>query len=69
MGWVDVYIFMSAAFYLGSIVLGNILVHSLGLVTVLGVTFPAGAVAIGITFSARDFMQERYGNMAVGCGC
>lgn len=56
---------MSAAFYLGSIVLGNILVHSLGLVTVMGLTFPAGAVAIGLTFSARDFMQERYGKY--GC--
>ncbi|MEE4253492.1 MAG: VUT family protein [Desulfuromusa sp.] len=56
---------MSAAFYLGSIILGNIMVHSLGLVTVLGLTFPAGAVAIGMTFSARDFVQERYGK--VGC--
>ncbi len=56
---------MSAAFYLGSIILGNILVNSLGLVTVLGLTFPAGAVAIGLTFSARDFMQKRYGK--VGC--
>jgi uncharacterized PurR-regulated membrane protein YhhQ (DUF165 family) len=56
---------MSAAFYLGSIILGNILVNSLGLVTVLGLTFPAGAVAIGLTFSARDFMQERYGKF--GC--
>jgi uncharacterized PurR-regulated membrane protein YhhQ (DUF165 family) len=56
---------MSAVFYLGSIVLGNILVHSLGIVTVLGLTFPAGAVAIGLTFSARDFMQEGYGKF--GC--
>lgn len=56
---------MSAAFYLGSIILGNILVHSLGLVTVFGLTFPAGAVAIGLTFSARDFVQERYGKY--GC--
>ena len=56
---------MSAALYLGSIVLGNILVHSLGLVTVWGLTFPAGAAAIGLTFSARDFVQERYGK--IGC--
>ncbi len=56
---------MSAAFYLVSIILGNILVNSLGLVTVLGLTFPAGAVAIGLTFSARDFMQDRYGKF--GC--
>lgn len=56
---------MSAVFYLGSIILGNIMVHSLGLVTVLGLTFPAGAVAIGLTFSARDLVQERYGKL--GC--
>lgn len=56
---------MSAAFYLGSIVLANILVHTLGLVTVFGLTFPAGAIAIGLTFSTRDFVQERYGKY--GC--
>jgi queuosine precursor transporter len=56
---------MSAAFYLGSIVLANILVHSFGIVKVLGLTFPAGAVAIGLTFSARDFVQEHYGKF--GC--
>lgn len=56
---------MSAVFYLGSIVLANILVHTLGLITVLGLTFPAGAVAIGLTFSTRDFVQERYGKY--GC--
>lgn len=56
---------MSAVFYLGSIVLANILVHTLGIVTVLGLTFPAGAVAIGLTFSTRDFVQERYGKY--GC--
>ena len=56
---------MSAVFYLGSIVLGNILVHSLGLLTIWGLTFPAGAVAIGLTFSARDFVQQRYGQF--GC--
>jgi uncharacterized PurR-regulated membrane protein YhhQ (DUF165 family) len=56
---------MSAAFYLGSIILANLLVNSLGLVTFLGLTFPAGAVAIGLTFSARDFVQQRYGKF--GC--
>jgi queuosine precursor transporter len=56
---------MSAAFYLGSIILANLLVHSLGLVTVWGLTFPAGAVAIGLTFSTRDLVQERYGKF--GC--
>jgi len=56
---------MSVTFYLSSIVLGNIMVHSLGLVTILGLTFPAGAIAIGLTFSARDCVQERYGKF--GC--
>ena len=56
---------MSAVFYLGSIVLANVLVHTLGIVKVLGLSFPAGAVAIGLTFSARDFVQERYGKF--GC--
>lgn len=52
-------------FYLGSILLANLLVHQFGIVTVLGITFPAGAVAIGLTFSARDFVQQRWGKW--GC--
>ncbi|PLX88274.1 MAG: hypothetical protein C0619_13070 [Desulfuromonas sp.] len=56
---------MSVVFYLGSIILANVLVHSLGLVTVLGLTFPAGAAVIGLTFSARDVVQERFGTF--GC--
>ncbi|MDT8421181.1 MAG: VUT family protein [Desulfuromonadales bacterium] len=56
---------MSVLFYLGSIVLANVLVHSFGLVSVAGLTFPAGAVAIGLTFSARDLVQQRFGTF--GC--
>jgi len=56
---------MSALFYLGSIILANVLVHTLGIVSFLGLTFPAGAVAIGLTFSARDLVQERWGKY--GC--
>lgn len=56
---------MSAALYLGSIVVANILVHQFGVVTLLGLSFPAGAVLIGLTFSARDFVQQRYGKS--GC--
>ncbi len=56
---------MSAIFYLGSIVLANMLVHTLGIITVFGLTFPAGAVAIGLTFSTRDLVQERFGKY--GC--
>lgn len=51
--------------YLGSIVLANILVHMFHLVTVLGITFPAGAPLIGLTFSFRDLLQQKYGKW--GC--
>lgn len=56
---------MSAIFYLGSIVIANLLVHTMGIVSLFGLSFPAGTVAIGLTFSARDFVQERYGKF--GC--
>ena len=56
---------MSAVFYLGSILIANVLVHTFGIVTVFGLTFPAGAAVVGLTFSARDFVQERYGKY--GC--
>lgn len=51
--------------YLGSIILANTLVHTLGIVTVFGLTFPAGAVMIGLTFSFRDILQQRHGKW--GC--
>ena len=56
---------VSVVFYLGSILLANWLVVKFGLITVFGITFPAGAVAIGLTFSARDFVQMRFGDY--GC--
>ena len=56
---------MSGLFYLVSIILANILVHMFGIITLFGVSFPAGAVAIGLTYSARDMVQERYGKY--GC--
>jgi len=56
---------MEIFFYLGSIILANILVHTFGIVTVMGLTFPAGAVAIGLTFSARDYVQRKHGKW--GC--
>ncbi len=56
---------MSAVFYLTSIVLANIVVHSLGIVSFFGISFPAGAPLIGLTFSARDMVQQRYGKL--GC--
>lgn len=56
---------MSALFYLASIVAANILISIFHLVTVFGITFPAGAALIGLTFSARDLVQKRYGKW--GC--
>lgn len=56
---------MAALFYLGSIVIANLLVMQFGIVTVAGLSFPAGAVAVGFTFTARDLVQRRYGKW--GC--
>lgn len=50
--------------YLLSILLGNIFVIWLGIVKVGGLTFPAGVVFIGLTFSFRDFVQRRWGDWA-----
>lgn len=49
------------AFYLLSILAANLLVHYFGIVHFAGLMFPAGAVAVGLTFSARDMVQQRYG--------
>jgi queuosine precursor transporter len=54
--------FISATAYVTSIMLGNILVVYLGLVNLFGLTFPAGAILIGITFSTRDFAQRYWGH-------
>ena len=48
-------------FYLGSILLANFLVIQFGIVKLGFIMFPAGAVCIGLTFSARDFLQKKYG--------
>ncbi len=54
-----------AIFYLGSIVVANLLVMQFGIVHVAGLSFPAGAMAIGFTFTARDLVQRRFGKW--GC--
>lgn len=51
-------------FYLLSILLGNAFVIWFGIVTVAGVSFPAGVVWIGLTFSLRDFVQRYWGDWA-----
>lgn len=56
---------MAALFYLGSIVIANLLVMHFGIVELAGLSFPAGAVAVGFTFTARDLVQRRYGKW--GC--
>lgn len=52
---------MSALIYLVSIVLANLLVMWFGIVHIGPLAFPAGAAIVGLTFSARDFVQRRYG--------
>ena len=56
---------LEALFYLGSIVVANLLVLNFGIIEVAGLTFPAGAAAVGFTFTARDLVQRRYGKW--GC--
>ena len=56
---------LEALFYLGSIVIANLLVMNFGIIEVAGLTFPAGAAAVGFTFTARDLVQRRYGKW--GC--
>ena len=51
----------SIALYLSGIITANILVHTFGIVKIGPLMFPAGAVMIGLTFSFRDMVQQRYG--------
>ena len=48
--------------YVASIILGNFLVVYLGIIHFAGLMFPAGAIAIGLTFSLRDFVQRGFGH-------
>jgi len=50
--------------YLLSILLGNAFVIWFGIVNIAGLTFPAGVVWIGLTFSFRDFVQRYWGDWA-----
>jgi uncharacterized PurR-regulated membrane protein YhhQ (DUF165 family) len=47
--------------YIVSVLLANILVDYFGIVTISGLTFPAGVVFVGLTFSFRDFAQRFWG--------
>ena len=50
--------------YLISILLANFFVVWFGIVKVAGLTFPAGVVFVGLTFSFRDFVQRKWGDKA-----
>jgi uncharacterized PurR-regulated membrane protein YhhQ (DUF165 family) len=52
---------MVVILYLSSILFANLLVIQFGIITHFGLTFPAGAYAIGLTFTFRDMVQRRYG--------
>ncbi len=50
--------------YLLSILLANYFVIAFGIVKFAGLTFPAGVVFVGLTFSFRDFVQRKWGDWA-----
>lgn len=50
--------------YLVSILFGNLFVIWFGIVKIAGLTFPAGVIFVGLTFSFRDFVQRRWGDKA-----
>lgn len=56
---------MYAIGYILSIVMANFFVAWFGVVTFLGLTFPAGTIFIGLTFSLRDFVQREFGHFKV----
>jgi queuosine precursor transporter len=49
--------------YILSIILGNMAVVYFGLINLFGLTFPAGALFIGLTFSMRDLVQREWNHM------
>jgi len=49
--------------YLISIVIANLAVCIFGVISVGPLVFPAGAVVIGMTFTARDYVQREYGKV------
>jgi len=51
--------------YIISIIIANILVDYFGIVHYLGLTFPAGVVLVGLTFSFRDFVQQYWGPLKI----
>ncbi len=52
-------------FYMISIIVGNLLVSYFGIIKFMGLTFPTGAILIGLTFSLRDLVQREWGDCKV----
>lgn len=50
--------------YLLSIIIANFFVIWFGIVHVAGLSFPAGVVFVGLTFSFRDYVQRYWGDKA-----
>jgi len=50
--------------YILSILLANYFVITFGIVNVLGLSFPAGVIFVGLTFSFRDFVHKTWGDWA-----
>jgi len=48
--------------YCLSILFANLVVSYYGIINAFGLTFPAGAIFIGLTFSLRDFVQREFGH-------
>lgn len=51
--------------YISSVLLANIFVDYFGVVKAFGLTFPAGVVFVGLTFSFRDFTQRYWGKWKI----
>lgn len=54
----------AAVIYVGAIVAANWLITRFGIVTVLGLSAPAGVFAAALTFPARDIVQRGLGRVA-----
>lgn len=48
--------------YLTSIIISNILVIKFGIIHIFYLTFPAGVIFVGLTFSFRDYVQNYWGD-------
>ena len=54
--------------YVGTVLLANWLLHTIGIVPILGLAIPAGTFAAGLAFTMRDLTQETLGRWATVVG-